>query len=207
MTVPTNAVRRLDDGAKAWVDGVPLPEARAAGGAAYDGKRIVYAGGVKADGVASEVFAFAPGDGAWTPAGRLPTAREHLAVTTDGAGKTFVLGGRVGGLDKNLGHRRRHREHRRRAHDRRAADGARWCRGVLVAGVGRVPGRRRVTRRHEPAGRVHRPRRDPRASCRISAWRVTASVPAVIDGAAYVVLGGRQPGLFASDVTEKITLP
>ena len=30
---------------------------------------------------------------------------------------------------------------------------------------------------------------------------------AVVDGMAYVVLGGRQPGLFTSDVSERFDLP
>ena len=62
LNVVTNAVRRLDDGATSWTDGVALPDARAAGGAAFDGTRIVYAGGVKPGAVASEVFALESGD-------------------------------------------------------------------------------------------------------------------------------------------------
>src|SRR4029079_2384021 len=102
LNVITDAVRQLDDGATAWTDGVKLPDFRAAGGAAFDGTRIVYAGGVKPGAVASEVFALATDDTNWSTVGRLPTAREHLAVTTDGAGRTYVLGGRVGSLDSNL---------------------------------------------------------------------------------------------------------
>jgi hypothetical protein len=30
---------------------------------------------------------------------------------------------------------------------------------------------------------------------------------AVVGGAAYVVLGGRQPGLYTGDITEMLTLP
>ena len=206
MTVPTSAVRRLDDGAKAWVDGVPLPEARAAGGAAYDGKRIVYAGGVKSDGVASEVFAFASGDGAWTPAGRLPTAREHLAVTTDGAGKTFVLGGRVGGLDKNLGivdvidgtgdvHTIGELP------TARGGVGAFWWPelGACLAGGESPGGTNPQVECIAPDGTLSK-----LPDLRVARHGVGAGV---IDDAAYVVLGGLQPGMFASDVTEKITLP
>ncbi len=108
----TAAVRRLDDGATAWTDDAPLPEARAAGAAAFDGTRVVYAGGVKPGGVANEVFA-RTGDGAWETIGRLPVAREHLAATSDGAGRTFVLGGRVGGLDEQPRDRRPRRGRRR----------------------------------------------------------------------------------------------
>jgi hypothetical protein len=208
LTIPTNAVRRLDDGATTWLDGVPLPEARAAGGATFDGTRIVYAGGVKPDGVAGEVFAFSPGEGAWTPIGRLPTAREHLAVTTDGAGRTFVLGGRVGGVDKNLG----------------IVDVVQGTGDDAVHTMGELPTKRGgvgafwwpslgacLAGGESPGGT------NPQVEC-IGPDGALAVLPdlvvarhgvgaAVIDGAAYVVLGGRQPGLFASDVTEKITLP
>lgn len=206
MTVPTNAVRRLDDGATAWTDVVPLPEARAAGGAAWDGSRIVYAGGVKPDGVASEVFTLTPGDEVWTATGRLPTARDHLAVTTDGAGKTFVLGGRVGGLDKNLGivdviQGTSDVHTIGELPTKRGGVGAFWwpSLGACLAG-GESPGGT-----------------NPEVEC-IGPDGTLAKLPdlgvarhgvgaAVIDGAAYVVFGGRQPGLFASDVTEKLKLP
>ena len=81
LSVATAAVRRLDDGATAWTDDAPLPDARAAGAAAFDGTRIVYAGGVKPGGVANEVFA-RTGDGAWAtdraPAGRARAPRGDL---------------------------------------------------------------------------------------------------------------------------------
>ena len=89
---PTAAVRRLDPGADRWVEDRPLPEPRGAGAAAYDGRRIVYAGGVEPDSVAVEVFVLDP-DG-WRVLGRLSRPREHLAAATDGAGRTFALGGR-----------------------------------------------------------------------------------------------------------------
>lgn len=185
---------------------MPLPEARAAGGAAFDGKRIVYAGGVKTDGVASEVFAFTPGDGAWTPNGRLPTAREHLAVTTDGAGTTYALGGRVGGLDRNLGlvdviQGTSDVHTIGELPTKRGGVGAFWwpSLGACLAGG------------ESPSGT------NPQVEC-ITPDGTEARLPdlgvarhgvgaAVIDGSAYVVLGGPQPGLFASDVTEKFTLP
>jgi hypothetical protein len=54
---PTAAVRRLDVAAGAWLGDVPLLEPRTAGAAAFDGERVVYAGGVGPAGVQSEVFA------------------------------------------------------------------------------------------------------------------------------------------------------
>lgn len=200
---PTAAVRRLDDGADAWTDGVPLPEPRAAGAAAFDGARIVYAGGVGPGGVASEVLARA--DGEWRRIGRLSKAREHLAATSDGAGRTFVLGGRLGGLDANLG----------------TVD---LIEGESVTALGDLPTPRGgvaafwwpslgacLAGGESPGGT------NPQVEC-IGADGALARLPdlaaarhgvgaAVVDGTAYVVLGGRQPGLFTSDVTESLALP
>jgi non-specific serine/threonine protein kinase len=200
---PTAAVRRLDDGAAAWVDDPPLPEPRAAGAAAFDGARFVYAGGVGPGGVASEVFA-RTGD-AWARIGRLPRAREHLAATSDGAGRTFVLGGRVGGLDGNLA----------------IVD---LVEGETVRTLGELPTRRGgvaafwwpalgacLAGGESPGGT------NPQVEC-MAADGTLARLPdltiarhgvgaAVVDGTAYVVLGGHQPGLFTSDVTEAIRLP
>ena len=146
------------------------------------------------------------GDGRGQAIGRLPVAREHLAATSDGAGRTFVLGGRVGGLDSNLAI-----VDLVEGDDRSATLGELPTQrggvgGVLVAVARRVPGRWRVAGRDEPPGRVH------------GADGTLARLPdlgvarhgvgaAVVDGTAYVVLGGRQPGLFTSDVTESIALP
>jgi non-specific serine/threonine protein kinase len=98
---PTEMVLTLAEGADAWEQGPPLPEARAAGAAAWDGERVVYAGGVGPGGVSGDVFVLA--DGAWQRIGAMPRAREHLAAASDGDGRTWLLGGRVGGLDSNLG--------------------------------------------------------------------------------------------------------
>ena len=89
--------RRVGVGRRSYHCPTRAPPVRAA----FDGSRIVYAGGVGPGGVASEVFALdrrRVGDGS----GACRRAREHLAATSDGAGRTFVLGGRVGGLDGNL---------------------------------------------------------------------------------------------------------
>ena len=96
---PSAAVRVLDPATGLWEDGPQLPAPRAAGGAAWDGERVVYAGGVDPSGVRGEVFALV--DGAWSQVGALGVAREHLAVASDGQGSTWVLGGRTAGLDSN----------------------------------------------------------------------------------------------------------
>ena len=208
MNVATTAVRRLDDGATAWTDGVPLPDARAAGGAAFDGSRIVYAGGVKPGGIASEVFALVDGDTGWERVGRLPTAREHLAVTSDGDGRTFVLGGRVGGLDRNLGLvdlvMGTGNESVRTIGElptKRGGVGAFWwpSLGACLAGGESPGGTNPEVECMAPDGTLAR-----LPDLGVARHGVGA---AVVDGTAYVVLGGRQPGLFTSDITEALPLP
>jgi hypothetical protein len=89
-----DTVRRLDGTGSRWVDAPSLPVAVGAGAAAWDGRRIVYAGGVGADGKpASSVLAFE--NGAWRQLGRLSRAREHLAAVSDGKGTTWFLAGEV----------------------------------------------------------------------------------------------------------------
>lgn len=200
---PTAAVRRLDDDGAAWADDVPLPEPRAAGAAAFDGSRIVYAGGVGPGGVASEVFART--DEGWERIGRLPRAREHLAATSDGAGRTFVLGGRVGGLDRNLA----------------TVD---LVEAEAVTTLGDLPtARGGVAAFWWPslgaclAGGESPGGTNPQVECMDAAGTV-AVLPdlgvarhgvgaAIVGGTAYVVLGGPRPGLFTSDVGEALALP
>ena len=98
---PTDALHVLDPASGGWEAGPSLPEPRAAGAAAHDGERIVYAGGVGPDGVVDDVLVLA--DGEWSRIGALARPREHLAAATDGAGRTWFMGGRQGGLDRNVG--------------------------------------------------------------------------------------------------------
>jgi hypothetical protein len=199
----TAAVRRLDNGADGWTDGEPLPEATGAGAAAFDGTRIVYAGGVTTGGVASEVLALV--DGVWTRIGRLSKAREHLAATSDGAGRTFILGGRVGGLEGNLG-----------TVDLVEGTSVTWMGDLLTprGGVGAfwTPSFGACLAGGESPGGTN-----AQVEC-VSAEGAVRRLPdlgvsrhgvgaAVVDGTAYVVLGGRKPGLFTSDVTETLALP
>jgi Kelch motif len=96
---PTDIVLVLADGDDTWRPGPPLPDERAAGAAAWDGSRVVYAGGVGV-GVVADVYAL-EGD-SWSRLGALGRPREHLAAASDREGRTWFLGGRVGGLDTNL---------------------------------------------------------------------------------------------------------
>jgi hypothetical protein len=97
---PTEIVLTLADGDDAWQPGPTLPDARAAGAAAWDGARVVYAGGVGPGGVSADVFALVGND--WERIGALSRPREHLAAASDGNGRTLLLGGRVASLESNL---------------------------------------------------------------------------------------------------------
>ena len=91
---PITTVRRLDLATSRWVRGPSLPVALGAGTAAWDGKRVVFAGGVAANGEPSAAV-FALEGRSWRQIGSLTKAREHLAAASDGAGTTFFLVGEV----------------------------------------------------------------------------------------------------------------
>lgn len=97
---PTDIVLVLLNGAEGWESGPLLPSPRGAGAAAWDGSRVIFAGGVGPDGVSADIFALT--DGEWGRLGAMGRQREHLAAASDGEGRTWLLGGRVGGLNSNL---------------------------------------------------------------------------------------------------------
>lgn len=201
--VPTATVRQLLDDATGWIEQVPLSEPRAAGAAAWDGTAIVYGGGVAPGSVAPEVFA--QRDHGWERIGRLSKAREHLAAASDGAGRTMFLGGRVGGLDGNLP----------------TVD---LVDGVAVGHLGDLP---------TPRGGVAAFWWPDLGACLVggeSPGGTNATVECiapdgqqarlsdlgvarhglgavVLDGSAWALLGGPEPGLFVSDVVEILVLP
>jgi Caspase domain len=89
---PVAAVLRLRQGASGWVGAPPLPEPLAAGAAAWDGRRVVFAGGVGNDRKPSAAM-FALEGGSWRPLGTLSKPREHLAAASDGKGNVWFLAG------------------------------------------------------------------------------------------------------------------
>jgi actin-like ATPase involved in cell morphogenesis len=93
-TNPISTVRRLDLGTSRWVEEPALPAPLGAGAAAWDGRRVVYAGGVGADRRPSAAV-LALQDGTWRRIGTLPRAREHLATASDGRGRVWFLAGEV----------------------------------------------------------------------------------------------------------------
>ena len=140
----------------------------------------------------------------WHELGRLSTAREHLGAASDGAGRTWFLGGRVAGLGTNLG-----------IVDLVSPDGSQLLRAELTpAAASPASGTPR-------SGRVSRVARDPaapmpkssasmsRTSCaRCRPWRSHATAWARPSSATpiHVVLGGPNPGLFVSAAVETLDL-
>jgi hypothetical protein len=199
---PTAAVHVLDPTTGAWSEGPALPEPRAAGAGAWDGRRVVYGGGVGPDGLAGDVWALE--DGTWTPLGVLSEAREHLAAASDGAGLVWFLGGRTGGLDTNLA----------------AVD---LVEDAEVRRVGDLPtARGGVAGLHLPgAGGCALGGEGPEATfaeveC-VDAEGTVSTLPplevarhglgaAIVEGVAYTVLGGPEPGLHVSPVVEALAL-
>lgn len=198
---PTDIVLVLSAGADGWQPGPPLPEPRAAGAAAWDGARVVYAGGV-GGGIEAEVFALA-GD-AWEPMGAMREAREHLAATSDLDGRIWLMGGRAGGLTSNLGT-------------------VELVEGSEVTMLGALPTPRGgVAAVHVPgigaclSGGEAPDRAYAVVECMAADGTIT-TLPgllephhghgaAVVDGVAYVLLGGPQPMLSAGSTVESLAL-
>jgi hypothetical protein len=198
---PTDVVLVLADGDDAWQAGPSLPDARAAGAAAWDGARVVYGGGIGV-GVAADVYALE--DETWSRIAGLGRPREHLAATSDGEGRTWFLGGRVGGLDTNLGAVEVLDGEAVTSHEPlptpRGGVAAFYLpeTGACVTG-GEAPDRAFAT-----------------VECIDRAGAISTladlTVPhhghgaAVVDGTAYVVLGGPEPTLSAGSVVERLIL-
>jgi hypothetical protein len=196
------AVRRLDAASARWVDGPALPAARGAGAAAWDGSRIVFAGGVSPAGVAREVWAL---EGpSWQLLGPLSRAREHLAATSDGQGRTWLLGGRAQSLQANVGTIEVVEGDQVRSAGAtmtpRSGVAAFWSQatGACLAGGEGPNGTHAQVECVSIDGRVA-----ALPSLGVSRHGLGA---AVIGGVAYVVLGGEQPGLFVSPVVEALAL-
>ena len=197
----TDAVHVLDPADGVWETGPSLPEPRAAGAATHDGTRIVYGGGVGPDGVRDDVFVLA--DGEWALIGALTSTREHLAATTDGEGRAWFMGGRQGGLDRNVGD-------------------VDLVEGTSISLLATLSPRGGVAAFFAPQlGACLTGGEAPSfafatVECVDATGRVTAVTDmlqrrhghgaAAVDGVAYVLLGGEVPGLSASATTETLAL-
>jgi hypothetical protein len=198
----TSAVRHLAPGSTNWQTAEPLPDGRAAGAAAWDGSRFVYGGGVGPRGLAGDVFVLETDT--WQRIGGLAEPREHLAATSDGRGAAWFLGGRRAGLDTNLGTA----ERLAGAELVRVGDlptprggvAAFWSEhdgACLVGGEG-PPGTFAEVECIADDGTVTR-----LPSLRFSRHGLGA---AALGDAAYVLLGGPQPGLTVSGRVEGLLL-
>ena len=200
---PSSDVYRLDPDSDEWVAGPALPEPRGAGAAAWDGTRILFAGGVSPSGVSGEVWAL-EGD-TWSTVGALSEPREHLAAASDGSGRTWFLAGRVGRLVTNTGRVDEIEGDRISSLDLqlspRSGAAAFWHAepGVCLAGGEGPAGTHAEVECIDPNGG--------------SNVLPSLSVPrhglgaAVVGDVVYVVLGGEDPGLFVSNVVETLVLP
>ena len=184
---PTDIVLALDDEDAEWVPGPTLPAPRAAGAAAWDGARVVYAGGVGGRGERRRLRAGRRRAG--SAIGAMAEPREHLAATSDLAGRTWLLGGRVGGLTANLADGRAgggRLDHSCSAACRPRAAGS----AAFHVEARGVPDRRRGARSGVHDGGVHGRGRDGHDRCP-SSWSLHhGHGAAVVDGVAYVLLGG-----------------
>ncbi len=199
---PRTTVLVLNAAGDGWDEGVALPQPRAAGGAAWDGSRIVYAGGVGL-GIVSDVLALT--DGEWVQLGAMRVPREHLSATSDGTGRVWLLGGRQGSLDSNSG----------------AVD---LVEGNAVTRIGELPTPRGgAAAFHLPefgaclSGGEQPDRALDAVEC-VGADGSLATLPplavavhghgaAVVDGVAYIILGGPQPLLTVSDTIQRLVSP
>lgn len=202
---PVVDVLVLDDDGGAWVEGPSLPTRLGAGVAAWDGERLLYAGGTDGSGAVDDIWALdAVEGGEWTEAGRLSVAREHLGATSDGDGTVWFLGGREGGLDTNLA-----------TVDVVAGDEVTpttdlpTARGGVAAFFSPEHGAC-LAGGEAPEGTF------AEVEC-VDADGATTSLPslsaarhglgaAVIDGVAHVALGGPEPGLSVSPTVEALTV-
>lgn len=200
---PVAEVFVLDEDGETWAEATDLPEPRGAGAGAWDGERLAYAGGVGDGGLADEVWVLDDvGGGPWVEAGALSIARDHLASTSDGDGTVWFLAGRRGSLETNVG-----------TVDRLT--------GREVVAAGELP---------TPRGGVAAFYNDEHGACLVGGEApdstfaevecidpdgATTALPplsaarhglgaAMIDGVAYVALGGPEPRLAVSDTIEAL---
>lgn len=200
---PVADVFVLDQANDAWVEAPDLPEARGAGAGAWDGERLVFAGGVGPDGLADDVWALDDVTGGqWSETGQLSIARDHLAATSAGDGNVWFLAGRENSLVANLG----------------TVD---LLSGDRIEPIGEMPTPRGgvgafSSQRHGAcvAGGEQPDGTFAEVEC-ITADGETTSLPglssprhgvgaAAIAGVAYVALGGPDPGLAVSGTLEAL---
>ena len=194
----------LFDG-RSWRRIPSLPEERAAAAAAAtaDG-RVWVVGGRTRSGLATRALSLDLRTMRWrTVAG--PRPREHLAATALG-GRVYAVGGRLAGLDTNLGTVEAYEPKRNRwtrmpdLPDPRGGTGSAAIAGRIVSVGGESPpGTNRTVWALRPGA---------------SAWTALPDLPtprhglgvAALGRRVYVLAGGPRPGLYVSDANEVLTL-
>lgn len=199
---PTDQVWALTADSDVWSEGPRLPAPRGAGAGAWDGDRVVFGGGVGPDGLSADVWALS--GGGWTPVGELSEARDHLGAASDGEGRVWFLGGRLGSLGSN----------------RATVD---LVENDQVTSIGALPTPRGgVAGFHAPgvgaclAGGEAPDGTLAEVECMDTEGDTTSLAPlgharhglgaVVADGVVYTLLGGPEPGLAVSDVVEALAL-
>lgn len=181
----------------------PMPRARAAAGAAVIRGRLYVVGGVVRSGLlARSAYALDISHGRWTTIPG-PTAREHLAVTTDGR-RIYAVAGRTAGIDTNLSVFESYTPGARawqrlpRVPEPRGGTGAAFLCGHLISVGGEAP--------PGTIGSVYA------YGVSMRQWTRLPDLPSPRHGLAvvglgrrvYVVAGGPQPGLRVSDANESL---
>jgi N-acetylneuraminic acid mutarotase len=199
------AVLRYDPASDRWTRLASMPTARAALAVGVVGDRLYAAGGAANGNALATLEIFDLRRGRWRSGPPMRLAREHVAGAVAG-GAFFVLAGRAAGQG-NFAAVERYAPSRRRwervpsMRKPRGGIAAATVRGDIVmvggeeAGGTIAPVERYLSARRRwtmlPAMRT------PRHGLGAVAWR----------GHVFTIEGGRQPGLFYSDVIERLRIP
>jgi Kelch motif/Galactose oxidase, central domain len=193
-----------------WTALPPMPESRAAGGAAVIGGKLYVVGGVTttagARSLARQTLVYDIARRTWSLAPG-PTRREHLGVTALN-GRLYAVGGRTAGFDTNLAAFESYRPGARSWLRLAPVPGKRG--GTAAGAVGRFV----VSAGGEaPGGTI---RTVFAYDTRARRWRRLPNLPTPrhglgvvgAGGRVYVVAGGRQPGLAGvSGANESLRVP
>ena len=183
-----------------WKAIAPMPQPRAAAGAAVVHRTLYVAGGRTTNGLASRMLALNLRTGRWRMVPG-PTPREHLAVT-GGGGCLYALAGRLAGADTNLRTFESYCPEDRRWRRLPEIPAARGGTAAAVAGkfVVSVGG-------EQPGGTIGSVYA---YNTKTHRWLRLSDLPTprhglglvVYHGRVYAVGGGPQPGLFVSGANE-----
>ena len=189
-----------------WARLAPMPEGRAAGGAAIVNGKLYVVGGTTAGSprLARTMLVYDIAGNRWTTR-RGPTPREHLGVASL-RGKVYAVGGRTAGFDTNMARVERFNPRTGRwsrvanVPSRRGGTGAAGTGRWIVSVGGEAPGGtiRTVYRYEVRRGRWSRLPNLPTARHGLGV--------AAVGGRVYVIGGGTSPGLSVSQANESLAV-